>query len=187
MKEFLNTYRFLKDAELSLIAPFATMRHLKKGEYFIRQGEVCTEVAFVKKGIFRNFITSISGEENTHCITLPNSTLLSYTSYITGEATIENIQAISNAEIFTFSKEVLDKAINESNNWMNYMKVVSESEYMKLEKRVFSLVSEKAKERYLSLLEQNPLYVQQVPLQYLASYLGITQRHLSRLRREVMQ
>lgn len=67
------------------------------------------------------------------------------------------------------------------------MKIMSETEYMKLEKRVFSFVSEKAKQRYISLLEQNPIYIQQIPLQYLASYLGITQRHLSRLRREVMQ
>jgi CRP-like cAMP-binding protein len=186
MKEFLNAYRFIKDSEINEVAPFVTIKHLKKGEYFIRQGDICKEVAFVKTGIFRNFISSNNGEESTYCITLPNSSLLSYTSYITGEATIENIQAISNSEIFTFSKEVLDKAVNQSVNWMRYMKIVSESEYMKLEKRLFSLVSEKAKERYLTLLEQNPLYIQQVPLHYLASYLGITQRHLSRLRREVM-
>jgi CRP-like cAMP-binding protein len=187
MKEFLNSYRFLQDSEIDEVAKFATTKHLKKGEYFIRQGEVCKEVAFVKSGIFRNFIISNLGEESTYCITLPNNSISSYTSYITGDATIENIQAIANSEIFILSKEVLDKAINESNNWMKYMKIVSETEYMKLEKRVFSFVSEKAKQRYISLLEQNPIYIQQIPLQYLASYLGITQRHLSRLRREVMQ
>jgi CRP-like cAMP-binding protein len=187
MKEFLNSYRFLKDSEIDEVAKFATIKSLKKGDYFIRQGEVCKEVAFVKSGIFRNFIISNLGEESTYCITLPNNSISSYTSYITGDATIENIQAIANSEIFILSKEVLDKAINESNNWMKYMKIVSETEYMKLEKRVFSFVSEKAKQRYISLLEQNPIYIQQIPLQYLASYLGITQRHLSRLRREVMQ
>lgn len=186
MKEFLNSYRFLKDSEIDEVAKFATLKSLKKGEYFIRQGEVCQEVAFVKTGIFRNFITSSTGEESTYCITLPNNSISSYTSYITGEATLENIQAIANSEIFILSKQVLDKAINESHNWMKYMKNVSEFEYMKLEKRVFSFASEKAKQRYISLLEQNPIYVQQIPLQYLASYLGITQRHLSRLRREVM-
>ena len=187
MKEFLDSYRFLPDSEIEELAKFATTKPLKKGDYFIRQGEVCKEIAFVKKGIFRNFITSNSGEESTYCITLPNNSISSYTSYITGNATIENIQAIANSEIFILSKEVLDKAINENNNWMKYMKILSEKECMKLEKRVFSFVSEKAKQRYISLLEQNPAYIQQIPLQYLASYLGITQRHLSRLRREVMQ
>ena len=187
MKEFLNSYRFLKDAEIDEVAKFATVKSLKKGDYFSRQGEICNEIAFVKTGIFRNFITTSMGEESTYCITLPNNSISSYTSYITGNATIENIQAVTNSEIFIISKEVLDKAVNESHNWMKYMKIVSESEYMKLEKRIFSLVSEKAKQRYISLLEQNPIYIQQIPLHYLASYLGITQRHLSRLRREVTQ
>lgn len=187
MKEFLDSYRFLQDSEIDEVAKFATIKQLKKGEYFIRQGEVCKEIAFVKTGIFRNFITSNSGEESTYCITLPNNSISSYTSYITGNATVENIQAIANSEIFILQKEVLDKAINENNNWMKYMKILSETECMRLEKRVFSFVSEKAKQRYVNLLEQNPVYIQQIPLQYLASYLGITQRHLSRLRREVMQ
>ena len=186
MKEFLSSYRFLHDSEIEELAKFATTKQLKKGDYFIRQGEVCKEIAFVKTGIFRNFIISNSGEESTYCITLPNNSISSFTSYFTGNATIENIQAITNSEIFVLSKDILDKATNENNNWMKYMKILSETECMKLEKRVFSFVSEKAKQRYVSLLEQNPAYLQQIPLQYLASYLGITQRHLSRLRREVM-
>ena len=132
MKEFLDSYRFLPDSEIEELAKFATTKQLKKGDYFIRQGEVCKEIAFVKKGIFRNFITSNSGEESTYCITLPNNSISSFTSYITGNATIENIQAIANSEIFILSKEVLDKAVDENNNWMKYMKIVSESEYMKL-------------------------------------------------------
>jgi CRP-like cAMP-binding protein len=187
MKEFLNSYQFLNDAEIDEVTQYAAIKYLKKGEYFIRQGEVCKEVAFVKKGIFRNFITSRMGVESTYCLTLPNNSLSSYTSYITGEPAHESIQAIAKAEIFIISKEVLDKAINENPNWMKFMKIVTETEYMKLEKRIFSLLNEKANQRYLNLLEQNPAYVQQIPLHYLASYLGITQRHLSRLRREVMQ
>ena len=85
MKEFLDSYRFLQDSEIDEVAKFATIKQLKKGEYFIRQGEVCKEIAFVKTGIFRNFITSNSGEESTYCITLPNNSISSYTSYITNE------------------------------------------------------------------------------------------------------
>ena len=187
MKEFLNSYPFLQDEGIDEVVRLATIKYLKKGEYFIRQGEVCKEVAFVKMGIFRNFITSRMGVESTYCITLPNNSLFSYTSYITGEEAKESIQAIANSEIFILSKEVLDRVINENPNWMKFMKIVTESAYMEIEKRFFSLLNEKANQRYLNLLEQSPTYLQQIPLHYLASYLGITQRHLSRLRREVMQ
>jgi CRP-like cAMP-binding protein len=159
MKEFLAAYQFLKESEIEEVSKMATVRYLKKGEYFIRQGEVCKEVAFIKSGIFRNFITSNSGEESTYCLTLPNSSIFSHTSYITGEATLENIQAITNSEIIILSKEVLDKASHESPNWIKYMKILAETEFMKLEKRVFSFTSEKAKQRYISLLEQTPAYI----------------------------
>ena len=139
MKDYLDSNRFLHASEIEELAKFATTKHLKKGDYFIRQGEVCKEIAFVKKGIFRNFITSDSGEESTYCITLPNNSISSFTSYIRGNVTIENIQAIANSEIFILAKEVLDRAVDENNNWMKYMKVLSETECMKLEKRVFRL------------------------------------------------
>lgn len=106
MKEFLNSYRFLQDSEIDEVAKFATTKHLKKGEYFIRQGEVCKEVAFVKSGIFRNFITSKLGEESTYCITLPNNSISSYTSYITGDATVENIRAIAKISLYTKYKKL---------------------------------------------------------------------------------
>ncbi|MCU0326323.1 MAG: Crp/Fnr family transcriptional regulator, partial [Spirosomaceae bacterium] len=59
-------------------------------------------------------------------------------------------------------------------------------EYERLENRIFSLLKDSPQKRYLNLLKQNPTYVQQIPLHYLASYLGISQRHLTRLRREIL-
>ncbi|MNY26270.1 hypothetical protein D3C86_1601080 [compost metagenome] len=64
--------------------------------------------------------------------------------------------------------------------------MIAEQQYLELEKRLFLFQKEKAKKRYMDLLENQPDYVQQIPLQYLASYLGITSRHLSRLRREIV-
>ncbi|MNT98592.1 hypothetical protein D3C72_2412100 [compost metagenome] len=58
-------------------------------------------------------------------------------------------------------------------------------QYLELEKRLFIFQKDKAKKRYIDLLENQPGYVQKIPLQYLASYLGITPRHLSRLRKEI--
>jgi CRP-like cAMP-binding protein len=62
---------------------------------------------------------------------------------------------------------------------------MAEQEYLKLEKRVFMLQKEKAERKYQDLLENHPDYLKHIPLNYLASYLGITQRHLSRIRKEI--
>ncbi|MNT99762.1 hypothetical protein D3C72_2426980 [compost metagenome] len=63
--------------------------------------------------------------------------------------------------------------------------MIAEQQYLELEKRIFQLQKETALQRYTVLLRDQPEFVQQIPLQYLASYLGITQRHLSRIRSEI--
>jgi hypothetical protein len=60
---------------------------------------------------------------------------------------------------------------------------MAEQEYIKMEKRIFILQKESAEKRYEDLLNNQPLYLQLIPLSYLSSYLGITQRHLSRVRK----
>lgn len=68
---------------------------------------------------------------------------------------------------------------------MKFLKMIAEQEYLELEKRFFQMQRDSAAKRYASLLYNQPNYIQEIPLQYLASYLGITQRHLSRIRKEI--
>jgi hypothetical protein len=88
--------------------------------------------------------------------------------------------------MWTISKNALENALLGNTNWLLFRKLMAEQEYIRLEKRIFSFLKDKAKQRYSDLINNNPDYVQLIPLQYLASYLGITQRHLSRLRRELI-
>ena len=70
--------------------------------------------------------------------------------------------------------------------WVRFEKMIAEQQYIELERRVFQFQKEKAAERYKDLLNNYPDYIRHIPLQYLASYLGITQRHLSRIRKEIV-
>lgn len=75
--------------------------------------------------------------------------------------------------------------MNSTENWLKFSRFVAEQSYIEMENRLIALQMESAKKRYIDLLNFNPDYFQNVPLKYLASYLGITQRHLSRLRKEI--
>ena len=70
-----------------------------------------------------------------------------------------------------------------SPNWMRFLRMMAEQQYLELERRIFQLQKSSAAQRYADLVRHQPAYVKLIPLQYLASYLGITQRHLSRIRR----
>lgn len=184
-RDYLESFNVLSAQEISDFEALATERVVKKGDFFITEGKACKEVAFLKTGILRSFYLQESGEEVTYCITFPNTLMTAYASYITGLPALENIQAIAAAELLIISKQELDKLAQPSFNWMKFSKIIAGQQYVELEKRFFMIQKEKAKKRYMNLLINQPDYVQQIPLQYLASYLGITGRHLSRLRKEI--
>ena len=83
-------------------------------------------------------------------------------------------------------KEKIESLGESSINWMKFQKIIAELQYIELENRIFLLQKEKASLRYEVLLKSHPEFIKHIPLNYLASYLGITQRHLSRLRKELV-
>ena len=160
IKNYLKLFNVLTDDEIENFIQLSTKRDLIKGDYFIREGETCKEVAFVLSGTFRS-------------------------SFITGQGTDENIQAITSTELLIIPKNNIDNLVVKNPNWVKFLKIVAEQQYIELEKRIFQLQKNNALQRYTDLIKNQPEYVQNIPLQYLASYLGITQRHLSRIRREI--
>lgn len=185
IKNYLKSYNILTDDEIEIFMQKTSKRNLKKQDYFIKEGETCKEVAFVLNGIFRSFYISDKAEEITYCITFPNNLMTAYSSFITEQSTVENIQAITDVELLIIPKSTIDDLASKSPNWIKFLKIVAEQQYIELEKRIFQLQKNNAFQRYSDLLNNQPEYIQNIPLQYLASYLGITQRHLSRIRKEI--
>lgn len=185
IKEFLKSFQILTLPEIENFENVLVKRTLKKGDFFINEGKLSKEVAFIDSGILRSFFTPESGEEITYCITFPGTLMAAYSAFITGLPTVENIQAVADSELLIIQKKEVDNLLETSPNWIRFFKIIAEQQYLELEKRLFLFQKEKAKKRYADLLENQPGYIQQIPLQYLASYLGITPRHLSRLRREI--
>ena len=184
--EYLETFGYLRADEIRSLLALVHYRKLKKGDFFIREGQVSREVGFVVSGLIRSYYTVSSGEEITYCFRFPNDMIAAYSSFITGNKTEENLQAISEVELLVIAKQELNKIANESLIWTRFLKEMAELQYIELEKRIFQLQKTTALQRYEDLLLHHPEYVQKIPLQYLASYLGISQRHLSRIRKELV-
>lgn len=182
IENYLKSYNILTDDEIEIFVQKTTKRILKKQDYFIIEGDTCKEVAFVLNGILRSFHISDKGEEITYCITFPENLMTAYSSFITGQSALENIQAITDVELLIISKNTIDDLVIENPNWIKFLKIIAEQQYIELEKRIFQLQKNNAFQRYSDLLKNHPEYIKYIPLQYLASYLGITQRHLSRIR-----
>lgn len=185
MENYLRNFQFLTDADIEALNAVRRLRMLNKGDYLIKAGRISTEVAFVRQGLLRSYYTKDNGEEITYCFTFENNFMTAYSSLITGQPTYENIQALVPTELWILQKSDMESLGKKYPNWLLFQKHMAEQQYIDLETRFFSFQKEKASERYQELLQSHPHYFQQIPLQHLASYLGISQRHLTRIRREI--
>jgi len=182
LKTHLQSFNLLSPEEIDHLYSLTNTRKIKKGDFFIQEGRICREVAFVASGFFRSFYYSSKGEEITYCFRFSPSFMTAYSSFITGLPTEENFQALADAELLVIPKTAINRLENSGMNWLKLFKHLAEREYVEMERRVFLLQKESAEKKYQDLMTNNPHFLQAIPLNYLASYLGITQRHLSRIR-----
>lgn len=183
--DFFRSFELFSENEIEEFLKLFEVRKVSKNEYFIQEGEKCREVAFIQSGIFRSFYLSDDGKDMTYCFRFPDTMMAAYSSFISGCLSKESMQAITDAELLILKKEKMDTLVQDDLNWTKFLKIIAEQEYLELEKRFFQLQRDSAAQRYAALLENYPDYIQKIPLQFLASYLGITQRHLSRIRKEI--
>jgi CRP-like cAMP-binding protein len=183
--DYFRSFNLFSDDEIEEFLQLFEIRKVHKNDYFIQEGERCREVGFIKSGIFRSFYISDDGKDMTYCFRFPNTMIAAYSSFISGCLSKENMQAINDAELLILKKEKMDTLVQDNLNWTKFLKIIAEQEYLELENRFFQLQRDTATQRYTSLIKNYPDYIQKIPLQYLSSYLGITQRHLSRIRKEI--
>ena len=96
------------------------------------------------------------------------------------------MQALSDAELLVIRRKDIDQLVEENPNWVKFLKIIAEQNYLELEGRVFQLQRDSAQERYENLIKEQPEYVRKISVQHLASYLGITPRHLTRIRKQLL-
>lgn len=181
----LKSVDILKDSEISNGLNYFEQKSFEKGDILIEAGKICNWMAFVNSGVLRNFYISSKDEEVTYCLTFPNKVISAFSSFMTQRVTFENIHALTNVELLVIRHKKYYELMNSSENWLKFSRFIAEQSYIEMENRLLALQMESAKKRYEDLLKFNPDYLQIVPLKHLASYLGITQRHLSRLRKEI--
>lgn len=160
---------------------------LSKGDFLIKQGKVCDQVAFVVSGKLRNFYIDDAGNEVTCFFVTADSFVSAFTSFLTNTPTHENISALEDTVLRVISKKDIEELSVLIPKMQIFRRIIAENLFIIMEKRIMMLQSQSAHERYEKMLKENPEILLSVPLQYTASFLGITPQHLSRLRKELQK
>lgn len=154
---------------------------LPKGSFLITEGKVCNHIYFLEKGCLRGFY-NLDGKEITHWFAFENDFVTSFHSFITRKPCIENIQLIEDSILWCIAYDDLQILYNEHPDIERFGRLTNEHYYVMLEDRFVRNHFKEARERYENLASHAPHIIQRVPLGYIASYLGITQETLSRIR-----
>ncbi|MBN2638973.1 MAG: Crp/Fnr family transcriptional regulator [Bacteroidales bacterium] len=159
----------------------------EKGEFILEQGNSCNNLSFVFSGYQRFYAITEEGKEITQWISHESEFAVDLTAFITGSPSRWNIQALTKTELFTINKKDYDRLSEVVPDWAQFEKLFMVRCFNVLENRVFSHLSMTAEERYQFFFNYNKEIFNQVPLQYLASMLGMTPETLSRIRKKQLE
>jgi CRP/FNR family transcriptional regulator, anaerobic regulatory protein len=138
---------------------------------------------FIVSGYMRNFHIDVDGNEITNDLNNEPRFFTSYFHFMNRSISNEYLQCISDCEILRISRDDVDIAANEGMTQKDYTVQILNERLEFNKQRAFDMANLTAELRYLKFEAENPNIMQNVPLAYIASYLGITQRHLSRIRK----
>ena len=175
----------LKEEAREAFSSRCKRRELKKGELLQREGETCKNLYFLEQGAIRGFY-HLDDKEITHWFAFENDFVTSFHSFITVQPSVENLDAIEDCVLWSMSKQAINELFDEFPSIERLMRKAYEKYYIRLEERYVNSQFKTATRRYQDLLETNSHILQRVPLGYIASYLGISQETLSRIRAKVV-
>ncbi|MFT3750220.1 MAG: Crp/Fnr family transcriptional regulator [Agriterribacter sp.] len=181
--EYILQFGNLNKQQIELITNKATETELREDEYFVEAGKVFKQVGFILEGILRICYYNNKGEEITKYFGDENHLLAN--PYNIDEPMTEYIQAITDCRLLVFSRKDWNELSNTIVGWDGIVNKIFQKTLIEKMDRRSSLVSEDATTRYLAFLENFPALANRIPLSYIASYLGMTQSSLSRIRKNI--
>lgn len=167
--------------ELSEITEGFKFKKIAKGDFFTEEGKTSKYLAFITKGLFQYYYSK-DGKEVTTYVTGENSFLASVTSFFKQQPSKENVRALSDSEVWQIHFTDLVKLKTSNQAFRTFYINAMEGLVVAMDETRSNLITLSAEERYAVLMKEEPALLQQIPLQYLASILGVTPRHLSRIR-----
>lgn len=159
----------------------ADLVHYTKGVSLFEMGKKGSDLYFIQKGIARAYCYS-NDAEITFWFGREGDAVFSYNSYIHGTKGYEQVELLENTSLYHFKTDELHKLFNEDIHLANWGRKLAETELVKTEERLISRLFKSAKQRYNEMLQADAQLLQRVQLGHIASFLGITQVSLSRIR-----
>lgn len=167
-----------------IISSFAPVEYLKN-DYLLSEGKSANNYWFVESGFIRSYVIDTEGRDITTNFYTVGDIVIDWPSFFLRTPTRENIQALSDCKCWQLGFDIFQKLFHRIEAFREQGRTNLVSSYFELKQHNISMIADDAKERYKRLVAHKPAIVQNVSLKQIATYLGITDTSLSRIRREI--
>lgn len=186
MEKIHNYFSYIgfKGDDLDKVVGAFKMQTFEKNDLVVTEGKTSRYIGFVDSGLFQYYVIK-DGVEITSYVNVPDTWLASVMSFVSEKPSLENIRALTKGSIYMISKPNLRELVNTIPAFKDFYIALLEQSIVGIDESRHDLIVLTADQRYAKLLKSQPHLLQQIPLQHLASMLGITPRHLSRIRNNI--
>ena len=184
---YLNSIKSMPEAKAKLIASYFEKRTLSKGTLLIEEGRTSKQSYFLESGIIRCYIIDLNGDEVTTRFYSAPDFLNDYLSFFKQKPSETNYELLTDCTLYGINFEKVQHCFHTIPEFREWGRMLLTLNYEHVNARMLSFYKETAKERYIKLETNHPEIMEQVPLNMIASYLGVTKFSLSRIRKELQE
>ena len=184
IRTFIETFTPMNDSDWEFFASKLTRTEHEKHSTLLKIGDVEQQLSFIAQGIVRFFVP---GEEQdlTFGFLFENEFVTGYDSFLTQKPSAYQIETLTPTTLWTITLQDLEEVYEQTSSGNRIGRLMAEKMFLIKSQRELSLLSKSAEQRYLDLFTERPKLLQQIPLKYIASYIGVTPQALSRIRRRI--
>jgi CRP-like cAMP-binding protein len=182
----LEGFAGLNANDFQLSAPFWQTKNYQKGEFYNEHRNICKNLGFITKGVFRSYIIDEkTGEEKNVFLYSTNGFVVSFKSFINQTPCDYYTQAMTDASVIFINIIDLQLLYQRSHQWEKFGRLLAQEAFNVTMTRIEGFMFKTPEERYLDLIQQHPDIFNSVPLYHISSYLGIQGPSLSRIRKRI--
>jgi len=177
----------MSHARAEQIAEKFNEKEISRNEFLLKEGSVCRESHIIREGFTRSYIFDLEGNEVTTAFCSRHMFTSDLVSFFKRIPSKENIQALTDCKTWYITYDDMQESFHNIPEFREFGRLNIINQFGLLQQRMLSMLQQKAEQRYGDLLYAHPEILRHAPLKYIATYLGITDTSLSRIRKEFLK
>lgn len=182
LRESIREHVSLPDKQWELCKNHFQPKRMLKRQFLLQEGDVCRQLTFLEKGSLYSYSVDSKGNQHVLRFAFEGWWIADLQSFFTGKPSTLNIEVLEDSELLVLDRKNHEKLLKEVPSYERYHRIIVENAYVALQQRVENALGLTAEEKYARLIKHNHEFMNRVPLNLVASYLGMSPETLSRVR-----